>query len=126
LSNGAQLVSGSEPYAATGKSGTRSLSVPPGASAQSPVTDVDAAYPSIRFFMLGTGSVDVGLVYDGLYLPAGVASAGSNWQPSPEMVSASAVPGLMGGGCAPVSVQITGRTGSPVIDDVFIDPWNRG
>lgn len=126
LSNGAQIVAGSEPYAATGKSGTRSLSLVPGASAQSPVTDVDAAYPSVRFFIAGTGSVTVGLVYEGLYLPAGVAVAGGYWQPSAKMLTASLVPGLLADGCAPVSVQITGLSGSPLVDDVFVDPWNRG
>jgi hypothetical protein len=48
LEHGAQLVSGSEPFAATGTLGASSLSLPAGGSAQSPSTCVDAAYPSLR------------------------------------------------------------------------------
>jgi hypothetical protein len=33
---------------------------------------------------------------------------------------------LTSGGVADVSVRITALTGTPRVDDVFIDPWNRG
>ena len=69
LTGGAELTAGSEPYAATGTLGSSSLSLPAGASAQSPTTCVDAAYPTVRFFIAGTGLVAVNMV-DG-----GVASA---------------------------------------------------
>ncbi|HEY0829530.1 MAG TPA: hypothetical protein VGE99_00210, partial [Candidatus Dormibacteraeota bacterium] len=57
LTGGAKLVAGSEPYAVTGHLGAQSLSLPAGSSAQSPPTCVDAAYPSLRFFIAGQGSV---------------------------------------------------------------------
>ena len=62
FTGGAKLVAGSEPYAATGTLGSSSLSMPAGSSAQSPLACVDAAYPSIRFFIAGKGSVAVNVV----------------------------------------------------------------
>src|ERR1700729_2346616 len=71
LSGGAAIVPGSEPFAATGTLGQSSLSVPAGASAVSPATGVDAAYPTARLFVGGTGSVAVSVVYAGIPIPAG-------------------------------------------------------
>jgi hypothetical protein len=62
LNGGAELVSGSEPFAATGELGASSLSLPAGASAQSPPTCMNAAYPSVRFFIAGSGTVLVEVV----------------------------------------------------------------
>jgi hypothetical protein len=42
------------------------------------------------------------------------------------MVTESALLGLLSGGTAQVSLQVTALAGKPRIDDVFIDPWNRG
>jgi hypothetical protein len=126
LTGGAKLVAGSEPYAATGTLGSSSLSLPTASSAQSPPTCVDAAYPSIRFFIAGTGSVAVKVVDGGLAIPAGVAVAGGEWSPSPVMLTSSAVLGALSGGTAQVSVTLTGLSGDPQIDDVFIDPWRYG
>jgi hypothetical protein len=126
LTGGAKLVAGSEPYAATGTLGSSSLSLPAGSSAQSPLTCVDAAYPSIRFFIAGKGSVAVNVVDRSLVIPAGVAVAGSEWSPTLAMLTSSAVLGALSGGTARVSLTFTGLSGSPRIDDVFIDPWSRG
>jgi hypothetical protein len=126
LSNGAQLVAGSEPYAATGKLGLSSLSLPAGSSAQSPSTCVDAAYPTARLFVGGTGSLALSVVYDGVAIPTGLVVAAGSWTPSPVMITAGPVFGLLSGGTAQVSIQLTGLTGSPQVDDVFIDPWGRG
>lgn len=125
LTGGAQLA-GSEPYAATGTLGSSSLSLPVGSAAQSPPTCVDAAYPSIRFFIAGQGSVAVNVVYGGLVIPAGVAIAGGEWSPSPEMLTLSAVFGALSGGTAEVSLAFTALSGDPQIDDVFIDPYCHG
>lgn len=126
LSGGASLAAGSEPFAATGVLGASSLSLPAGSSARSPVTCVDAAYPTIRFFVAGTGTVAVGVVYDGIYLPAGVAVAAGGWQPTALMLTSAALPAALAGGTTQVSLQLTTLTGRPRVDDVFIDPWNRG
>jgi len=126
LTGGAQIVPGSEPYAATGTLGSSSLSLPAGASATSPSTCVDAAYPTVRFFVAGTGIVAVSLDDGGLDIPAGIAIAGGSWQPSPIMLTDSALVAAASGGTAQVTLQFTALSGDPQVDDVFIDPWNRG
>ena len=87
---------------------------------------MDAAYPTIRFFIAGTGSVSVNVVYGRIVIPAGVAVAGGEWSPTPVMLTSSAVLGALGGGTAQVSLTFTSLSGNPRIDDVFIDPWRRG
>ncbi len=126
LDDGARRVAGSEPFAATGNAGLRSLSLPAGASAQSPTTCVDATYPTLRFFIAGSGIVLVELVDGTVALPVGVAVAGGEWAPSSVMVTGAAVPSVVSGGTAQVSLRFTALAGKPRIDDVFIDPWNRG
>jgi hypothetical protein len=126
LTGGANLVAGGEPYAATGTRSSSSLSLPAGSSAQSPLTCVDAAYPSIRFFIAGTGSVAVNVVDGNSVIPAGVAVAGGDWSPTPVMLTSSAVLGALSSGTAQVSLTVTGLSGDPQIDDVFIDPYRHG
>jgi hypothetical protein len=126
LNGRAQRVPGSEPYAATGTLGSSSLALPAGSSAQSPTTCVDAAYPTVRFFIAGTGSVVVTVVEGQLEIPAGIAVAGSSWLPTPVMVTSSPVVAALSGGVALVSLRLTALTGQPRVDDVFMDPWNRG
>jgi hypothetical protein len=126
LTRRAKLVGGSEPYAATGTLGSSSLSLPNGSSAKSPPTCVDLGYPSIRFFIAGEGSVAVNVVDKGLVIPVGVAAAGGVWSPSPVMLTISPVLGLVSGGTAEVSLTFTSLSGSPQIDDVFVDPYCHG
>ncbi len=126
LTGGAHRVPGSERFAVTGSHGSWSLALPAGSSAQSPQTCVDAAYPSARFFIAGTGSVAVSIVVGKLEIPAGVAVAASGWAPTPVMLTSSAVLAALSGGVAQVSLRITALTGDPRVDDVFIDPWCRG
>jgi hypothetical protein len=126
LTGGAQLVGGSEPYAATGTAGSSSLSLSAGSSAQSPLTCVDAAYPTIRFFIEGWGLVAVSIVDGSTVIPAGVAVAAGGWSPTPVMLTTSAVLGALSGGTAQVSLRLTALAGNPQIDDVFVDPWSRG
>ena len=126
LSGGARRVPGSEPFAATGGLGAWSLELPAGASALSPSTCVDAAYPTIRLFTSGTGLLAVSVVYGDLTIPAGVAVAAGNWTPTPVMLTDSAVVAATSDGSALVSLRFTTLAGDVRVDDVFIDPWNRG
>ena len=126
LTGGATLAAGSEPYAATGSLGSYSLSLPAGSSAQSPPTCVDASDPSIRFFIAGTGSVEVSVVDGGSVVPAGVVAAGGQWAPTPVVPMGSVALTAPSGGTAQVSLAFTGLSGSPRVDDVFVDPWSRG
>ena len=126
LTAGAQLTPGSDPYAATGTLGSSSLSLPAGSSAQSPSTCIDAAYPTVRFFIAGTGLVAVSVIDGALDIPAGIVAAAGPWEPTSVMLTESPVLGALSGGTARVSLQLTALTGNPQVDDVFIDPWNRG
>ena len=126
LTGGARRVAGSDSFAATGTSGAWSLSLPAGATAQSAATCVDAAYPTIRFFTSGIGLVAVSVDYGGLNLPAGVAVAAGGWQPSLLSLTDSALVAATSDGSAQVSLRFTTLLGNVRVDDVFVDPWNRG
>ena len=124
LKGGAQRVPGSEPYAATGQLGSYSLAVPAGASAQSRPVCVSVAQPTIRFFVGGTGAVAVSVVYGSLAIPVGIVAAAGTWAPTPPLLTGSGLVGLLAG--KSVSIRMTGVAGTPLVDDVFIDPWRRG
>ena len=80
----------------------------------------------MRFFIAGSGVVAVSVVDDGLAIPAGVVTGPGDWQPSPVILTESPLLGLLSGGTAQVSLELTGVLGNPQVDDVFVDPWNRG
>jgi hypothetical protein len=124
FAGGAQRVRGSEPYAATGRLGNWSLSLPTGSSAESPAACVSATEPSIRFFIAGRGTVHVDFVYGDTVIPSGEVVAAGDWTPSEVVLSGSALAAATGG--TAVSIRFTSLCGAPVVDDVFIDPWNRG
>jgi hypothetical protein len=126
LSDGARLAPGSEPFGATGHVGSSALSLSAGASAQSPSTCVNAAYPTIRFFVGGTGTVAVQVIYDGTTISSGFVAATGDWSPTPVMLTGSAIAGAANGGTAQVSLRLVATSGNPQVDDVFIDPWQRG
>ena len=46
--------------------------------------------------------------------------------PTPVLLTESPLLGLLSGGTAKVSLELTTVLGDPQIDDVYIDPWNRG
>jgi hypothetical protein len=134
LTGGAARVAGSEPFGATGVAGKSSMYLPAGASVQSPYTCVDAAYPAFRFFGRNDGLlsiVAVSIVYKEplvgpVAVPVGVVALNGSWAPSAQMLTLSAVQGVINGlliGNTPqVALRFTAVTGSSQIDDVFIDP----
>ena len=115
LAGGARTVAGSEPFAATGRAGASSLYLPAGASATSPFTCVNAAYPTFRFFarddaLLSTVAVSV--VYRTplgvtASVPVGVVTLSDCWSPSLKMLTAAAVTGLISGGTTQVALRFT-------------------
>jgi hypothetical protein len=123
LAGGAHVVSG-------GVGAGHSLYLPAGASATTPLTCVDAAYPTARLFARNAGllsNVLVQLLYKdpvlGLVpLPAGIATLSWSWNPTLPMLTLSAVPGLLDGGVAQVAMRFTALLGPSQIDSVFIDP----
>ena len=134
LTGGAAVVPGSEPFGATGSVGKYSLYLPAGASAQSPYTCVDFAYPTFRFFAKNNGllsTVLVSVVYKepllgAVAIPIGPVALSPTWGPSNPMLTASEVQGLVNGllarGTPQVALRFTALTGSSQIDDVFVDP----
>jgi hypothetical protein len=130
LTGGAAVVGGSEPFGVTGSVGTGSLHLPAGASAESPATCVNAAYPTFRLFGRTSGllsTVLVQVVYDDpilgrLALPVGVVTLSPKWAPSLPMLTGSAVEGVLRDGSANVSLRFTALLGSTTIDDVYVDP----
>jgi hypothetical protein len=124
--NGAATAAGSEPWAATGTLGSSSLSLSAGSTAVSPTFCVDAGKPTLRFFVSDPGTVLVQVIDGSLTIPVGVVTSGASWSPSPVQLTASAVLGSLGEGTAQVNLRLTGLTGHVRVDDVFVDPWNRG
>jgi hypothetical protein len=134
LSHGAAPQAGSEPFGATGTVGKSSLYLPAGASAQSPYTCVDAAYPMFRLFGHNTGllsTVAVSIVYKEPLLgatavPIGTIVLNKSWAPSATMFTLAAAQGIVNGlltGQTPqVALRFTALLGASQIDDVFLDP----
>lgn len=134
LAGGAARMAGSEQFGATGSVGNSSISLPAGASIQSPYTCVDFAYPTFRFFARNNSllsTVAVSIVYKEPLLgpvavPIGVVALNGSWAPSAPMLTLSAAQGvvnsLLMGGTPQVALRFTALTGSSQIDDVYIDP----
>jgi hypothetical protein len=127
LDGGAQRVAGGEPFELTGSAD--SLTLPDGASAQSPFVCVNASYPTFRFFarnhgLLSTVLVQVVLktVLGSVALPLGAVALSGEWAPTLPMLTGSLVGGLLSGGTAQVALRFTALTGSSDIDDVYVDP----
>jgi hypothetical protein len=133
LNHGASIVSGSEPFGATGSVGASSVSLTAGSSVTSPYTCVDAGYPTFRFFGRNNGllsTVLVSVVYKPLLgipvaVPVGTVALSPSWSPSMPMLTASVLTALLHGGTVPMAVRFTAVTGSSQIDDVFVDPQMR-
>jgi hypothetical protein len=123
VTGGARVVSG-------GEAGGHSLYLPAGASATTPLTCVNAAYPTERHFAKGGGllsTVLVQLVYrDPIFglvpLPAGLSTLNWSWQPTLPALTLSAVPGLLNGGTSQVGIRFTALLGPSQIDNVYVDP----
>jgi hypothetical protein len=137
LARGAKVVSGSESFAVTGVQGSRSLSLPAGASVTTAATCVNADNPSFRFFAKSSGGLlgllpllKVDLVYRAgllglVAVPIGTVIPSSSWKPSATMLSLAAVGAAVAGGEAPLSIRFTSVAGTWSIDDVFVDPYKR-
>ncbi|TML00291.1 MAG: hypothetical protein E6G34_02030 [Actinobacteria bacterium] len=129
LSGGARKVTGSETYAATGSLGAYSLSVPAGASAQSPFTCVNASHPTFRFFARNEAAASIARVEVIYKTPLGTAAASlgavalsGDWQPTLPMLTNSIAGGLLYGGTGQVALRFTAVSAASRIDDVFVDP----
>ena len=135
LSGGASIVTGNEPWKVAGSGHTRSLELPPGASATSPTICVGLEHPTIRFFaknntaLLSTLSVEVitetslGLT---LPVPVGVMLPSGQWKPGPKFVVVANLLPLLPGEHTPVRFRVTSiGTGTWSVDDFYVDPRCR-
>jgi hypothetical protein len=123
LSSGAQRIAGSDPKAITGTLGGWSLSLPASGMAKSPLTCIAGNDPSVRFMIAGTGQIAVDLLYSHYDIHGAYLTAPGSWTPSPVVLPGSTLPVA---NAAQITVELTGLSGTPQIDDVFVDPWSRG
>jgi hypothetical protein len=136
LRGGASVVSGNEPWKVSGGADSRSLRLPPGATATSPVMCVGIDHPTLRFFaknnraLLSTMTVEViSTTSLGLKVatPAvGVMLPSGQWKPSPRfLVGANLLP-LLPGEQTPVQFRVRSvGLGTWSVDDFYVDPKCR-
>ena len=135
LSGRASMVTGNEPWKVAGAGHTRSLKLPPGASATSPTICVGLEHPTIRFFakndraLLSTLSVEV-ITETSLGLtaavPVGVLLPSGQWKPSPRFLVVANLLPLLPGEHTPVRFRVTSiGTGTWSVDDFYVDPRCR-
>ena len=135
LSGGASLVSGNEPWKVAGASHSRSLRLPPGASATSPVICVGLEHPTLRFFaknnraLLSTMTVEV-IAETSLGLkaavPIGVLLPNGQWKPSPQILVVANLLPLLPGEHTPVQFRVRSvGLGTWSVDDFYVDPRCR-
>lgn len=135
LAQGAKVVSGNEPWKVGGSEHARSLVLPAGSTAISPVSCVGLAEPTVRFFakktrapLLGVSTLAVSVYVKtslGLTVPVpvGVVLGHGQWKPtSPMLIVANLLP-LLPGDRTPVAFQFTPVLGDWQIDDLYVDPW---
>jgi hypothetical protein len=131
----ASIVNENEPWKVHGATDKRSLKLPPGASATSPVMCVGVGEPLVRMFarnnraLLSTLTVEVTFQTSlGLKatLPFGVILPSGKWKPSPRFFMLVNLLPLLPGEKTPV--QFTVRSvgfGTWFVDDFYVDPKCR-
>jgi hypothetical protein len=135
LAGGASLVTGNEPWKVAGSTHSRSLQLPPGATATSPVICVGLEHPTLRFFaknnraLLSTMTVEV-IVETSLGLkaavPIGILLPNGQWKPSPKILVVANLLPLLPGEHTPVQFRVRSvGLGTWSIDDFYVDPRCR-
>jgi hypothetical protein len=136
LSN-TRVVDGNEPFYVHGAGETKSLSLPRGSVATSPVMCAGIHKPFMRFFakssggLLSLSTLSVEVLYESASgqvrsLPVGVVLPSTRWQPTlPLPVLASLLP-LLPGEQTPIAFRFRPLGGATwTIDDVYLDPAHR-
>jgi hypothetical protein len=133
--SGASFVRGNEPWKVHGAGDSRSLRLPPGATATSPVMCVGIEHPTLRFFarndrsLLSTLSVEV-IFETSLGLkasaPVGVLLPNGQWTPSPKLFVVANLLPLLPGEHTPVQFRVRSvGLGTWWVDDFYVDPKCR-
>jgi hypothetical protein len=135
LSGGSAVVSGNEPFYA---SGSHSLSIPSGSTATSPVICIGSSDPYVRLFGADQGGADGGLHvqviwYGLLNTVLGITDfttygPGNGWDALGKLNSTGGgdvlIP-LLGSTSARVRFTPLGSGSHWVIDDLYVDPWEN-
>jgi hypothetical protein len=135
LRGGASIVSGNEPWKVNSGGDSRSLRLPPGATATSPVVCVGLEHPTLRLFaknnraLLSTMTVEV-IVETSLGLkaavPVGILLPHGQWKPSPKLLMVANLLPLLPGQHTPVQFRVRSvGFGTWSVDDFFVDPRCR-
>jgi hypothetical protein len=136
LSGDAAVVSGNETYQLGGATDSHSLSLPPSSSATTTPICVTLLDPTLRLFVVNTGSLRSDLKVEALYTDAfgnsraatvALLSGRRSWTatvPLPFQAQLTNPP-LLTDGTTSVAFRFTpvGTKGSWNIDDVFVDPF---
>ena len=133
--SGASIVDGNEPWKVNGAGDSRSLRLPPGATATSPVMCVGLEHPTLRLFarnnraLLSTMTVEV-IFETSLGLkaaaPVGVLLPNGQWKPSPRFLVVANLLPLLPGNYTPVQFRVRSvGLGTWFVDDFYVDPRCR-
>jgi hypothetical protein len=135
VSGAAGAVSGNEPWYVHADGESKAMRMPSGSSATTGSMCVGIEHPTLRLFARNGGSILSTLRVDVLFEDAwggqhsatiGLAGGGSSWQLTPQMpVLVNLLP-LLPGEHTAVAFRFTAQGGSWTIDDVYVDPWQRG
>jgi len=126
LSGGASVTQGNESYYLHSRSDNRSLSLPRGATATTPLMCMGTSSTVIRFVFKGDSDLRVQVVERNLLgLVIGILdwttiNGTSTWQPSPTIVNLDSLLGLVG--ASTVQLRFTALDGPSAVDDVYVDP----
>jgi hypothetical protein len=135
LTGGARVVTGNEPWKVGGSNHAKSLVLPAGSSAISPVSCVGLGEPTLRFFarknraaLLGISTLTVTVYVEtslGLVVPVPVGAVfnGGRWNYTPQMLIVANLLPLLPGDRTPVAFQFTPVLGDWQMDDLYVDPW---
>jgi hypothetical protein len=136
LSGNAVVVSGNETYQVGGASDSHSLFLPPSSSATTTPICVALLDPTVRLFVLNTGSQRSDLKVEVLYTDAfgnsrsatvALLTGNRTWRPTVPLPFRAQLtnPPLVTDGTTSVAFRFTplGTKGSWKIDDVFVDPF---
>jgi hypothetical protein len=135
--DGAYVLSGNEPWQVNSASDGNSLYIPAGSDATSPATCVALDTPTIRFFARSVGGsshssllVNVTFTLPGgglTTVPIGVVPASSDWTPTQPFVIGVNGLALLGPDYQSVAFSFVPQGDADwQIDDVYVDPWQKG
>jgi hypothetical protein len=133
--NGASIAAENEPWRVHGANDKRSVKLPPGATATSPVMCVGIEHPTLRLFarnnraLLSTLTVEV-IFETSLGLkasaPVGVLLPSGKWKPSPRFLVVANLLPLLPGDKTPVQFRVRSvGLGTWWVDDFYVDPRCR-